>query len=81
MKKFLREAFSENGVGSFSRVASGIHMVAGIAWVSHVVWHAHALPSGDSLAGVAAIMVAPYGANRLSSAIAALRGNGGGGSQ
>lgn len=73
MRKFLREVFSENGVGSFSRVASGLHMVAGITWISHVVWHSHALPDIGALGGVTAFVASPYAANKISNAIAGNR--------
>jgi hypothetical protein len=75
MTKFLREVFSEEGQGSFSRVASGLHVVAGLAWVSHFVWHTHVLPDAATMAGLSAFVVAPYGANKFANAFGARGGN------
>jgi len=66
---FLREVFSEDGQGSFSRVASGFHVAAALGWITHVVWHTHALPDPAALAAIAGFVVAPYGANKLAGAL------------
>ena len=44
MFKFLREVFSDDGQGSFSRVSEGVIVLAVVSWVSFVVWKNHAIP-------------------------------------
>jgi hypothetical protein len=48
---FWKGVFSDNGNPSFSRVATGIALVAVICWITHIVRHLHAMPdfSGPSL--------------------------------
>lgn len=59
---FWKEVFSEDdGQGSWSRVSSGVALVAVIGWITHIVMKTHALPdfSGSTL-----FVSAPYSANR-----------------
>jgi len=41
---FLREVFSEDGQGSYSRSASGTIVLAVLAWVTYIVIKTHAIP-------------------------------------
>ncbi len=60
---FIKSVFSEpDGTGSTARVLSGVLAVASICWISHIVLKTHALPD---MAGVAALITAPYGANKI----------------
>lgn len=65
MKKAIRETLSENGVMSWSRVASSILLIYGIHWVNMIVKHGFTLPD---LLGLTALIVAPYGVNRAAAA-------------
>lgn len=73
---FLREVFSEDGEGSYSRCAAGAIVAATIAWVSHVVWKTGALPdlTGPS-AFIVTTVTAHYGVNKASDIISAFKGN------
>lgn len=73
---FWREVFSEGGQGSFSRVASGFHTAGALAWISHFVMHTHSLPDATTLTGLAAFVISPYGASKVSGAISSFGSNG-----
>lgn len=76
---WLREVFSENGQGSFSRLASALHTMGGLGWITHFVVHTHQLPDAVTLGGIAAFTVAPYAANKAAGAISSFsNGNGNG---
>jgi len=68
---WLREVFSEDGQGSFSRLASGFHTVGALGWITHFVVHTHTLPDPGTVAGLAAFVTAPYASGKISSAISA----------
>lgn len=76
MKIWLREVFSENGRGSFSRVASGMHAVAGFAVLFYLVWHSRTWPSMSDWTGLSMFISTPYAANKISNAISSLGGSG-----
>ena len=72
--KFFREVFSEDGQGSFSRVAQGSIVLGVIVWVTYLVLKNHALPDlgGPSLfIGTGA--AGHYGINKASDIIAAFK--------
>lgn len=60
--EFLRQAHSENGQGSWSRLTSSGAFVAAVVWVSVVVHRLHTIPD---LSGVIAFICAPYSVNLI----------------
>ena len=73
---WLREAFSENGQGSASRLMFFLHSCASLGWGTHFVVHTHTIPDAATLAGLAAFAVAPYASNKMASAISSFGNNG-----
>jgi hypothetical protein len=69
---FLREAFSDGGEGSASRLMMGFHALVGAAGFGHVVIHTHALPDAMTMAGLTAFVTAPYAINAVHRAIDAI---------
>lgn len=69
---FLREAFSEDGQGSASRLMMGFHALVGAVAILHVVFHNHALPDAVTLAGVTGFVTAPYAINALHRMVGAM---------
>lgn len=67
---FLREAFSEDGQPSSSRLMMAFHALAGASWVSYHIITAvgHPLPDAATLSGVTAFVVAPYAINAMKGA-------------
>lgn len=67
---FLREAFSEGGQASSSRLMMAFHALAGATWVSYHIYAAptHPLPDAVTLSGVTAFVVAPYAINAMKGA-------------
>ena len=80
MLGFLKEAFSDNGVVSSSRLMMAVHAVAGITWVSFIVMKNHVLPDGATMAGVTGFVAAPYAINVAGNAVKAFGGKSGSGS-
>jgi hypothetical protein len=71
---FLKEVFSEDGQGSFSRIASGFIVLATCGWVTYVVARTRTIPdlSGPSLfLGTGA---AHYGLNKLPDIVEKFKG-------
>jgi hypothetical protein len=69
LKKVIREIHSEpgpNGTLSWGRIAATASLAAAIVWVSRLVFQTHALPS---LEGISGFVVAPYMANKVSTAV------------
>ena len=56
----------EDGAPSFARVASGLLILVGCTWTTRVLWLTGTLPD---LLGLTALIAAPYGANKLSTAL------------
>jgi len=77
---FFREAFSENGAASSSRLMMAYHALVGSSWVSYVVWKNHAVPDAVTLAGITAFVTAPYAVNALKGAVTAFAPKPNGGS-
>lgn len=75
MKKFIREVFSDGGIGSFARVAQGVVVLSTVSWVSYVVWRNNAIPdlTGPTffLSGGAA---SHYGLSKISGIVDAFKG-------
>lgn len=60
---FIKSVFSEpDGTGSCARVLSVVLTTASIGWITHIVLHTHTIPPLD---GVATLIAAPYGINKL----------------
>jgi hypothetical protein len=74
LKKVIREIHSEpgNGTLSWGRIAATASLVAAITWVTRLVFQTHALPS---LEGISGFVVAPYMANKVSTAVQSFSGN------
>ncbi len=68
MKEFFKQAFSDNGSPSSSRIISAVCALAAIGWISHVVIHTHALPGGVETGGITAFTTSHYIANRITTA-------------
>ncbi len=69
-KKTVREIMSEpgpNGTLSWGRIASSVLVIAVIVWVSRFLFLNHAFPSG--IRELTEFMIAPYGANKVSTAL------------
>jgi hypothetical protein len=74
---WVRQVFSENGQGSWSRVQSAMHMVGCMGWVTHFVVHTHTLPDAMTLTGLTAFVTAPYAAGKAAGALSTFsNGNG-----
>ena len=75
IKKTFREIMSEPGPGgtlSWGRVASSLFAVAAIVWVSRLLYLNHAMPS---LKDMTEFVLAPYGANKVSTVVQAFSSN------
>lgn len=68
IKVVLREIFSEpNGGGlSWGRCASTLALIIASVWVTRLVILTHSLPALDGITG---FIVAPYGANKIGTAV------------
>ena len=66
---FLREVFSEDGQGSFSRVASGFHTIGVLSWISHFVWIHGAIPDSVTMLALGGFATVHYAANKTANAI------------
>lgn len=66
---FLREAFSENGQASSSRLMMAFHAIAGTGWMSFFLHRNHALPDPVTIGAVTAFVCAPYGINAMKGAV------------
>jgi hypothetical protein len=72
-KKIIREILSEpTGTLSWGRIASTTALVAAIAWVTRLVLTTHAMPD---LTGISTFVVAPYGANKVATAVQSFSNN------
>lgn len=73
--KFLREAFSESGTGSASRLLAGLVVVSTIGWVWYYVLVHKALPDlgGPSLF-IGSGTSATYGLNQAKTIVASFKG-------
>jgi len=68
---FLREAFSDGGSASASRLMMAYHALIGSAWVTFVVYKNHTLPDAVTLTGITAFVTAPYAVNAFKNAVTA----------
>jgi hypothetical protein len=75
IKKIFREIYSEpNGGGlSWGRVAATFTVLASIVWLSRVLYLTHSLPG--NMTDIAAFMVSPYVANKVTTAAQAFSPN------
>jgi hypothetical protein len=72
----FKDAFSENGRGSFSRYACGFILINATAWVWYMIFKTHALPDLTGMAMyVPASMGTLYGANQVKNVVGAWKGN------
>lgn len=62
---FLREAFSEDGQASSSRLLMAFHAVAAASWITyHLATNAgHPLPDAGTMVGLTTFVTAPYALN------------------
>lgn len=73
---FLKEVFSEDGQGSFSRVASGFIVLATCGWVTYVVARTHSIPDLAGPSGFIGVgSVGHYATNKLPDIVSAFRGH------
>jgi multisubunit Na+/H+ antiporter MnhB subunit len=68
MKDFIKQAFSDGGSPSSSRIISAVCALAAIGWITHVVIHSHALPGIAETGGITAFTTSHYIANRVTTA-------------
>jgi len=71
---FIREVFSEDGQGSFSRVIQGFIVLATCGWVTHVVARTHAIPDLTSPSMFIGAGSLHYVANKVPDMLSAFRG-------
>jgi len=70
---FLKSALSESdGKGSFTRLATGVLVLAALVWITRLVWVNAALPD---FGGLTLFISALYGLNKASSAVDKLTEN------
>jgi hypothetical protein len=69
-KTFWLGVFSDDGVPSFSRVATGILVIACVVWDSYLCFVNHSLPD---FSGQALLIGTPYGLNVSAKAVSKLR--------
>ncbi len=70
MIAFLREVFCEphpSGKWSFARISSAIWLSGCIAWISVMIAIRHNVPDGQVFFGMAAVVTALYGVNKVAS--------------
>lgn len=73
---WLKEGFEEPTGGlSWGRLASSAAMVAVIAWVAHFLYINRTFPSADTIKSLTEFMLAPYGSNKLITAVQAFSRN------
>jgi hypothetical protein len=63
---FLKEAYSDNGAPSSSRIHTGALVLSVIIWLTVLVLHNHDLPDAVKIGAIAALIGAPYAINRFS---------------
>lgn len=73
-KTFWISVFSDGGCGSFSRVGSGLIIIACLAWDSFFVYVKHDLPDSNALWAQALLIGVPYGLNVSGNAIRSVAG-------
>lgn len=71
----LREALSEDGVGSYSRYAGAFSIVVAAIWVTYVVVKTGHLPDLGGVATWVTSGQAPYAANQAKKVASAIKGN------
>lgn len=71
----LREALSEDGVGSYSRYAGAFSIVVAAMWVTYVVVKTGHLPDLGGVATWVTSGQAPYAANQAKKVASAIKGN------
>jgi len=59
-KRFWTGVFSDNGVPSFSRVATALILIAAVTWISYIVYFKREIPD---VGGVAILIGTLYGLN------------------
>lgn len=74
---FLREALSEGGQGSCSRMTSLAMVLSAIIWVSYVVIRTHVIPDMGGPTMWASGGALHYGINKAEAIAGAIRGIGG----
>jgi hypothetical protein len=73
---WLKEGFEEPTGGlSWGRIASSAAMVAVIAWIAHFLYINRTFPSSDTIKSLTEFMLAPYGSNKLITAVQAFSRN------
>lgn len=70
----VKEALSENGVGSYSRYAGAAVTLSVIGWVSYIVAKTHALPDLGGAATLLAGGNAAYATNQAKKVAEAIKG-------
>lgn len=67
MKEFIKQAFSDNGSPSSSRLLTIPHSLAAIGVLIYATVKSHAVPDGTALAGLGAFATCHYAVNKISS--------------
>ncbi len=71
---FLREVFSEEGRGSFSRVIQGFIVVTTCSWVTYVVLRTRAIPDLSGCALFIGTGAIHYGVGKVAGIVSAFKG-------
>ena len=70
MLAFLKSVFSEDGQGSYSRIASAVITLTVLSWVTHVVWRTHVVPDlTGALAFLTGGVGVHYGVNKFNDVV------------
>lgn len=67
MWKRILQIFQDDGLMSFSRVASSLVLIAWLVWCSFIVFQTRALPSG--MWEISTVVASLYGLNKVSCAV------------
>jgi hypothetical protein len=74
MPAHLREALSEDGIGSYSRYAGAFSIFVGAFWVTYIVLKTGHIPDLGGVATWVASGQSPYAANQAKKVASAIKG-------
>lgn len=74
MKTFWREVFSDNGQGSFARIAAAFTVASAMVCLLYHTFHTGHVPDAMASGGLATFGISPYAASRTMSAVGSFAG-------